>query len=425
MHSPLGMARWTLYLLLALVAALLLWATLGKLDIVATARGKLVPATQIKIVQPVEAGIVKSILVREGEAVTRGQVLMRMDGVLSEADGRAIEADFQLHRLSLRRIDAELAGEPLRQAAGDPEALYRDVSAQLAANRVALDAAVSAAQSQIAQARHELAAAERIRAKLAQTLPHYQMQEQAFVDLAARGFSGKILAADKTRERIEREGDLRAQEAQIQAARALIGQGQERVRQLHADYRQRLRTERIQVDARLQHLTQEHAKLAHRAGMLELRAPQDGVIKNLATHTEGTVVSPGAILMTLVPVNERLVAEVWVRNDDIGFVAPGQPTRLKLEAFPFQKYGMVAGTVAQLGADATEDSASAEPGQAGRLLYKARVFLAKPGLDFGGGDLKLAPGMQVTAEITLGRRSVLEYLLSPVSRAFQQAGRER
>jgi len=136
-------------------------------------------------------------------------------------------------------------------------------------------------------------------------------------------------------------------------------------------------------------------------------------------------VSQGSILMTLVPVSENLLAEVWVRNDDIGFVAPGQPVRIKLAAFPFQKYGMVDGRIAQVSADAAEETAQQNPAQAGQLFYKTRITLLAPHLLSEEKHHRLSPGMQVTAEITLGRRSVMEYLVSPVSRAFQQAGRER
>lgn len=425
LRAPLGMARWTLYILLALVTALLAWAFWGQLDIVASAQGKLVPATQIKIVQPAEAGVVKAILVSEGDAVRKGQVLIRMDAALSEADSLAVESEYQAHRLSLRRIEAELSGAPLQRLPDDSELVYSQVSAQHKANRLALAAAISEAASQMKRADHEMAAARQIQSKLAQTLPHYQSQEKAFAELAEKGFSGKILAADKVRERIEKEQDLRVQEAQILAAQATIDQARQRINQLQADYQQRLQAERMQVGSRLQQLTQERAKLAHRAGMLELRAPQDGVIKNLATHTVGSVVSQGTILMTLVPVGESLLAEVWVRNDDIGFVSPGQSVRVKLAAFPFQKYGMLDGRIAQVSADAAEEMAKQNPAQAGQLFYKTRVTLLAPHLLSDERRHRLSPGMQVTAEITLGRRSVMEYLVSPISRAFQQAGRER
>ncbi|WP_298268621.1 HlyD family efflux transporter periplasmic adaptor subunit [Geobacter sp.] len=162
--------------------------------------------------------------------------------------------------------------------------------------------------------------------------------------------------------------------------------------------------------------------------------PQDGVVKDLATHTAGTVVNPGTILMTLVPLDEPLQAEVWVTNEDIGFVRPNQEVKLKLSAYTFQKYGMIDGLVEQVSADASDGNGSAiapEKGESAhgigdsRLHYKTIVTLSSQQLVTDGKTHKLTPGMQVAAEIKLGTRSVLEYLFSPVSKAFQEAGRER
>jgi hemolysin D len=177
----------------------------------------------------------------------------------------------------------------------------------------------------------------------------------------------------------------------------------------------------------------ELAKQAHRHELLELRAPQDGVVKDLATHTPGTVVAPGTILMTIVPRDERLRAEVWVANDDIGFVRAAQPARLKLAAFQFQKFGMLDGEVVQVSADASESpNPNTRSGSlAGReravapLAFRALVELKSQVLESDGRRYTLAPGMQVIAEIHLGERTVLDYLLSPVQKAFQEAGRER
>src|SRR3546814_394985 len=124
--------------------------------------------------------------------------------------------------------------------------------------------------------------------------------------------------------------------------------------QSNSDYRQKLEAERVTIFAEYQQLEQEWAKQAHRNSLLELRAPQAGIIKDLATHTPGTVVSPGTVLMTLVPNNEALLAEVWVKNSDAGFVHEGHEVKVKLSAYPFQKYGMVDGKVLRVGADATD-----------------------------------------------------------------------
>lgn len=234
------------------------------------------------------------------------------------------------------------------------------------------------------------------------------------------------MANEKSRDRISHEQDLRAQEATIQAAKASIRQSQQKIRQIDAEYRMRLQAERVDTVNQLEKLRQELAKQAKRNELLELKSPQDGVIKELATHTIGTVVSPGTILMTLVPNSEALRAEVWVKNDDIGFVHPDQVAEIKLIAYPFQKYGMLSGKVVHVSADAGEENKTANRANTtDDLRYRALIQLDKPYLETGTERLSLAPGMQVTAEVILGERSVLEYMLSPVQQAFQEAGRER
>jgi len=162
---------------------------------------------------------------------------------------------------------------------------------------------------------------------------------------------------------------------------------------------------------------------------MELKAPQDGIIKDLATHTAGTVVQPGTVLASLVPQDEPLRVEVWVSNEDIGFVRPGQPVKLKFAAYPFQKYGMGHGVVDYVSADAQSEEEVRDSGsQAGRqrpLRYKALVAMDASALEMEQIRYPLSVGMQTTAEILLGDRTVAEYLLSPVQKAWHEAGRER
>ena len=424
---PPPLAGWMLRLLIGLLVCLLLWSVFGRLDIVAVADGKLVPSSYLKIVQPPEQGIVKEIVVKEGEKVAAGQVLIRMDSVLARADAKAIRADHDNKRLALRRIDAQLSGRVLARKAGDPVDLYARVEAQHAANVRAYENALGQEQSLLEKARQDLAAAHATKAKLEQVLPHYVEQEEAFQKLANDGFAGRIMYTDKRRERIEKEQDLRAQEFIIGSNRALIAQSEKRIAQISADYRRQLQTERVEAASQLEKLTQELAKISHRNELLELRAPQAGVVKELATHTAGTVAATGTILMTIVPEGDRLVAEVWVSNQDVGFVRPGQQARLKLAAFQFQKYGMVDGTVAHVSADASEAPSPNLRQDIGRerpmgpLAFRALIELKEQQLL----SYPLQPGMQVAGEIHLGTRTVLEYLLSPVQKAFHEAGRER
>jgi len=158
-----------------------------------------------------------------------------------------------------------------------------------------------------------------------------------------------------------------------------------------------------------------------------LTAPEDGVVKDLATHTPGTVLAAGTIVLTLVPQHEPLLAQVWVSNSDAGFVRRGQKARIKLAAYPFQKYGLLDGTVEQVSADAQDKAAAAEGTLKAlpELAYRALVSLDPQGLELNGERLKLTPGMVVTAEMHIGRRTVMEYVLSPLQKIGAEAARER
>jgi len=432
-QPPSPFAGWLARTLLVFFACLLAWVSLSELDIVAVAPGKLVPQTYLRIVQPAEQGVVKEILVREGESVRQGQVLMRMDPHLAEADRRVTDHDLKLKRLQLRRIDAEMTGGAMqRRPEDDGGGLIAQVEAQYRARREAYRDAVDVEKATLAKARQDVKSAFEVESKLKRTLPIYKEAADGWTELAQQGFAGKMLAQDKVRQYIEITQDLKAQTENIASLQATIAQSEKRLAQITSNYRQQLQNDRIDIAAQVHRLEEELGKYEHRREALELRAPQAGVVKDLATHTVGTVAAPGTILMTLVPLDEPLVAEVWIGNDDVGFVRKGQSVKLKLSTFQFQKYGMVEGVVHQVSADASENqnaaSASVEIGRnrsALPLTYKMIVQMNAQDLVAQGVRYALVPGMQVAAEIHLGTRTVLEYLLSPVSRAFHEAARER
>ena len=427
--NPLG--HKVLWTILILVAALVVWGLVGKLDIVATAAGKLVPQSYVKIVQPSEAGIVKELLVHEGETVKAGQVLMRMDALITDADARALGTESARKHMTLRRIDSELSGKPFRLQSNDPPDLARESEAQYRANRASLAAALAEEQSRMAKARQELYAAEEVRTKLSETLPYYRAQDAAYEKLVKDGFAGNLMGSDKHRERIEREQELKTQVHVIESARAGMFQSEKKLAQIETDYRRQLHAERNETQAAVDKLGQEIAKQTHRQSLLELRAPQDGTVKDLATHTAGTVVQPGTVMLTLVPRDETLLAEVWVSNEDIGFIHPGQTVKLKFAPFPFQKYGMAEGTIEHVSADAADSAASNsgpvgdKAGHQAPLVYKALVAMKAMTLNLDGRHFRLTAGMQANAEILLGTRTVAEYIFSPVQKAWHEAGRER
>ena len=425
-EAPSPLPRFVLYGLLALLAAVLAWAVFGKLDIVAVSEGKLVPQSFIKIVQPAEAGIVREILVSEGAKVKEGDVLVRMDSRISELDVKTLQAEIARKRLQLRRIDAELAGTRLQRAKDDPPDLVAQVSAQLDARRQAYLDALGAEKAVLAKAGHDLASAGEIEAKLMQTTPILREQETAWNQLAREGYAGRLLALDRQKSRIEAEQELKAQTRNVEGLKATIAQAQKRIAQIESNYRQQLHNERAEAEGQYDKLRQDWDKQQHRHALLELRAPHAGVVKDLATHTAGTVLAPGAVVLTLVPQGEPLLGEVWVTNTDAGFVRAGQRAKVKVASYPFQKYGMLEGVVQQVSADAQDrtPAADAPPKTASPLAYRALIAI-DDAADTGKTRLDLVAGMHVTAEVHIGRRSVLEYLLSPVQKVAAEAARER
>jgi HlyD family secretion protein len=424
--------RAVLYGLLILFASLIIWAAIGRLDVVASAEGKLLPQSYLKIVQPSEQGVIREILVQEGQRVKAGQVLMRMDTTLADADGAEISADYQSKKITLRRIAAELTGRPFERLPEESLKLFNPVFGLYLADQKALETALSEVRAFHEKAQGELSSAQAVSSKLIQVLPHYRAQDEAYRKLANEGYVSRIAAADKARERIEKEQDFKSQEYLIAAARATLQQSRERIAGVTADHRRQLQAERAEIIDKLTKLEQALTKQQYHHRLHELKSPQDGVIKDLATHTVGTVISPGAILMTLIPGDEILRAEVWISNQDIGFVHAGKQVKLKLLSYPFQKYGMLDGKIEAIAADASEapQQSSGQAGFSGSryaqpFTYRALINLKTQALNVEGVTYPLTPGMQVTAEIHLGTRTVLEYLLSPVMGAFQEAGRER
>lgn len=427
---PARLPRVVMYAVSVLFAVLLLWATIGKLDIIASAEGRLVPQTYVKIVQPADAGIVQEILVKEGDAVKTGQVLLRMDTQLAKADSKTIETELALRSLQLRRIDAELTGQPLIRKSDDPDDLFRQINAQYHDHRQSYQDAVGQAQDAHRKTQRDYDSGKEIQAKLREVVPILKTQADAYADMGKDGYAAQIMVRDKQREYLEKSRDLRAQDETVASLAAAMAQADKQLSQITSKYRSELQNERIEAEGQYRKLQQEGVKQEHKSGLLELRASQDGIVKELAIHTVGTVVSPGTVMLSLVPENEPLVAEIMIKNDDVGFVYPQQQVKIKLSAYPFEKYGMLDGVVIQVGPDASDSDNQSSKNQtkdkaAPQLTYKALVSLKTQLLEAQGQSLKLVPGMQVVAEINQGRRTVMEYLLSPIQKTLHDSGRER
>jgi hemolysin D len=264
-------------------------------------------------------------------------------------------------------------------------------------------------------------------AKLVATLPMYQRSADSYEKLVGDGFVSQLGANDKLREKIEKEQELKSQEASMAALESAVMQSRRKLAQIQSGYESQLQNERVALQGQQQRAQAELQKQVYKSGLLELKATEDGIVKDMVTWTPGAVVQPGVVLLNLVPKNEPLYAEVAIQNEDVGFVAPGQTVKLKQQTYPFQKYGLLEGKVETVGADASavDPQKASAPGRSPQS-YKAIIKLGAQDLHSPQGEVrKLWPGMLIQAEIHQGRRTVLEYLLSPVQKTAQEAGRER
>lgn len=432
-NPPGRLPRVVLYSVVILFGVLLTWSIVGKLDIVASAEGHLVPESYVKIVQPADGGVVQEILVHEGEHVSAGQVLMRMDARDAHADEQSLQTQLALRSLQMRRADAELNDLPLEKQADDPEDLYRQVDAQFRARRLQYQDELGEAQQTQNKLRSDYAAGQQVLAKLQEVTPLLKQQADAYTDMGKQGYVPQVQVGEKQRDYLEKSRDLKAQASTVASlAAAMAGSGKQ-VQAVTAKYHSDLRNERLEAEGQFRKLQQDWVKQTHKSGLLELKAPQAGIAKDLATHTVGSVVAPGTVLLSLVPDNEALIAEVMVKNDDIGFLYPKQKVKLKLAAYPFQQYGMLDGEILTIGADASDNQAApangrnfaARDAQSHEQVYKVLVALADQQLVAQNQHFKLLPGMQVTAEVNEGQRTVMEYLLSPLQKTVTESGHER
>jgi len=416
-------ARITAWLLLGLFAAALLWLILGRVDVVASAPGKLVPADDVKLIQPGAAGIVHAILVRDGQRVRAGQPLVELDPTVSDADtaqaGNALETAM-LDAARLRAVLSALDGRGLRF---DPPA---GTTAEVSATQIALARAQFAeiragSQTHAADtksARAVRAEAEIQAAKLTETLPLLDEQIAANETLLEKGYVSKLRVIEMRRQRLVAARDRDAALATARKAEAQIAVAGGNSSQSTAEARARILADlsKAESDARLR--KEELTKATKRGSLQRLVSPVDGTVTQLAVHTVGGVVEAAKPIMVIVPARGKLVAEVAIANKDVGFVRAGQPVALKIEAFPFTRYGAVPGRLEQISSDAVQDEKRG-------LIYTARVTLDRATIVRDGATIPLTPGMAVTADIRTGRRSLASYLLSPIDDIRTTAARER
>jgi hemolysin D len=409
--------RRLIWLIMALFAAALAWSFLGKVDIVAVAPGRVVIADRSKTVQPLEPGTVRAIHVRDGDRVDAGQILIELDPTQAEADGQAVAEQSRTATAELQRVQALLASLQAGRLVA-PLSLSSQQAALLAAEWAEIGGRSARIEAEIARRQSELVTVGETVAKLRAMLPLARQRETDYTTLGREGMVSSHAVQDRARERLEIERDLAAQLARIGEVEAALAESrQARVAEAAAVQRS-LHERGTKARAELAQLAPQDAKTRQRQRLTLLTAPVSGTVQQLAVHTTGGVVTSAQPLMVIVPDGARVTAEVTVANQDIGFVREGQEAQVKLETFNFTRYGTVPATVRRVSADAVVDDK-------GGAFFTATLSFERDTLSVEGRTVRLAAGMNLVAEITTGRRRVIEYLTQPVRQALAESLRER
>jgi len=415
-------ARIVTWILLAGLAATLLWAIFGRVDVVASASGQLIPTGNIKLIQAAGTGVVRAIHVRNGDVVKKGQPLLDLDPTLSGADlaqAQKALAAAELEAARNRAIADALSGRGIHftPPSGTPPEVAETQGRLISAQIDEVEASIAGLAAARGTALADAEAARAQVARLNDTVPILDRQIADMNELDARGYApGQRL--------LELQHQRRQEVGERDVARTQIGRGLDEaaklVQQMREAREQARRTAladlaKAEADSILRR--EEVTKASRKNGFERLLAPADGTIQQLDVHTVGGVVEAAKPLMVLVPSHGGLEMEAHILNKDIGFVHVGQVAAVKLEAFPFTRYGTAPGRVKSISRDAVEDK---ELG----LVYVATVTLDHASLDVDGRPVALSAGLAATADILTGRRRIISYLLSPLQTSIAQAAHE-
>jgi hemolysin D len=430
--------------IIAVFCLALAWASIGKIDIVASATGKIIPTGRTKIVQPFETGVVRAIHVRDGQNVKAGDLLIELDPTMSEAERDHVASDLMAARLDSARLRAALADSPdpladFKAPDGASPALVAMQQQFLVSQTGEHRSKLAALDKQKAQKEAERATIAATMEKLGATIAVVEQRVEVRKALWDRQLGSKLVYLSDLQDLVTQQQELRVQQSRLHEAEAAIAAIVETHAQTAAEFRRALSSDLAAAEQKAGALTHDLAKAQEHVRLQRLSAPTDGIVQQLAVHTVGGVVTPAQALLVVVPVDSHLEIEAMVSNRDVGFVRDGQAAEIKVDTFNFTRYGLLHGTVLSVSQDAithdkpqdkagdkapgAESSTSEPKGQ--ELVYAARVSLDRTQMQIDDKLVSLSPGMAVTVEIKTGSRRLISYLLSPIMEYRQKTLRER
>ena len=419
--SPIGrFAMWSIVLLIVVALA---WSILGHINEVAVAAGKVIPSGQIKTVQVKNKGIVKEINVEEGQMVQEGDVLVVLDPTTTSADYDSLKKRAAYYKLDIQRLTAELTQQPFTPEE-DPDLEPHDLAAEMALYQSRTNDYRTQRQSRedvIEQKIARLQATQASYEKYAEVLAIAREKEARLEALSEQNAISEFQLLEQQRETIEYTKNAQAELDSLNSIRAEIAEAQQNLANVDASYHKDIMTALVEAKKEYYSVTESIKKADEDSRMATIYAPISGRIYNLNIHTLGGIVTDAQALMQIVPEDAKLEFEVYADNKDIGFIKVGQEAEVKVETFNFQKFGMYKAEVQEISADAVNDPSD----QLRNMKFKLLLDPTSNDINVYGQPAKLEVGMNVSAEIKIKEKRIIDFFLDPFRRYTSEALRER
>ncbi len=424
LHLPALRGHLLLWAIAGLLVIFFLWASMAEIDEVTTGTGKVIPSSKIQVIQHHEGGIVEKILVREGEEVKRGQVLMEIDNVQFDSQYREGSIKAASLQAKIVRLSAEAYGTPFiipdaiktnfPGLAQNEQRLYE-------ANTNKLNATLKTHQAQLDQKQQELAQAEAKIKKLTRSLELVSEEYRMTKLLYEEGAASKVEAIRLERQVNDLSGELKESQLQARQAQNGLEEAQSKLNEVNTDLRSAAANELSKVKSEYSTQAEANRSLEDRALRTDIKSPVNGLIKVINVNTVGGSIRPGMDLMEIVPSEDTLLIEAKVRPADVAFIHPGQKAMIKLTAYDFLVYGGLIGHVEHISADTIVDT----EGEKNQSYYQIKIRTEKNHLSRHNKNLPIIPGMTAEVDILTGKKTVLDYILKPLLKSRNKALRER
>jgi adhesin transport system membrane fusion protein len=421
LHRPRRFAHILLFAIILFFVLFIAWASFATLDEVTRGEGRVIPSSQIQVVQNLEGGIVADILVREAQIVDAGDTLLRIDNVKAASDLRGARQRYLSLLGAIARLQAEIEERGIDfppEVMSEARRVAIDETALFNARQAALQSELEILRNQANQRDQEVAELETRLTQLKRSVDLAADELEITEPLAAKRVVSKVDLLRLKRQVNDLHGELESTRLSLPRLRLAQREAHRRIEERYLNFQAEVQRELTTVQTEAAALAEVIAADSDRVNRTDVRSPVRGTIKRLLINTIGGVIKPGQDLVEIVPLEDTLLVEAQIRPADIAFLRPDQPAVVKVTAYDYAVYGGLEAEVESISADSITDDR-------GDHFFRVRVRTESGSLDKSGEGLPIIPGMTTQVDILTGRKTVMDYLMKPILRIRDEAFRER